>query len=147
MSDSLTRELDQFEMAIENIKKKVVGDTEYNNLINGYEDYLENSRELAELELKGAINNIIEDNVVLNSYNIYIFYSLINSVKIAHTKISNLEKRISTLEKMDSELDEDDYGDRISTLEIELRLLKLNMKGGKGKKKYTKRVTSNNLAK
>jgi hypothetical protein len=122
--ESLIDALDNFETEMEDIKTAEVNnntDYKYQNLVQGYKMYLEQSRELAELELVGAINNVIQDNVELNGYNFHILHSLINSVNNAN--------------------------DRISTLELEIRLLKLNPKGGKGKKKYTKRVMSNNLAK
>jgi hypothetical protein len=160
MSDpDLVYELDQFEKTIEAIKKieaggkneTILDPTKY--LIAGHETYFERTQELAELELKGAINNVIHDNVEINKHNMWNFVSLINSLKIVITKISNLENRISSIETDEDETDEDetekeDYGARISTLEMELRLLKLNLKGGKGKtKKIKNRVMSNNLTK
>ena len=159
MSDDLVYELSQFEKAIESIKKMEAGGKNQTipdpikYLIAGHEDYLERSQGLAELELAGAINNIIHDNVELNQNIMWSFVSLINSLKIVNTRISNLENRISSIEPDEDETDEDetekeDYGARISTLEMELRLLKLNLKGGKGKtKKNKKRVLSNNLSK
>lgn len=101
------------------------------SLITGYNNYLVNSRERGEningydILDKDDTLDIINDNVQLSAYNFEILKFILISLKNANAKIS--------------------------TLDIELRLLKLNLKGGKGKTKKTKknkkRVVSNNLTK
>jgi flagellar biosynthesis GTPase FlhF len=106
----LRDELNEFEKIIEDIKETESADmhmiiqnqTDY--LIDSCEFYLEQTRDLVKAEIdqdnfEPLLNNSITDNVRLNRCYIYIFYSLIGSLKVAQMDISNLTERITILEK------------------------------------------------
>jgi hypothetical protein len=108
--EELLDELNEFETVIKELKKTesdgmhIILPEPTDCLIEGCEFYLEQTRDLVKYEIDqdasdGFLNNAIGDNVRLNQSYIYIFYSIINSLKNANTHISNLTERISILEK------------------------------------------------